>query len=370
MNNSISQKLIYKLVQYYSNGFWSMSPEGLNESDKKSIARCIIFARKHYIERTITLPISLKKDIKTAIEFEIENLQQEFHVFYKIYRVEEGKSHIMLWQIPRNIVPKGTLLALPETFLFSGILSVGQVVEYEQLNGKRVLLAKGINSIHSSGGSSVPSAVFSQMIGVISEKELKWPASSLTINLSQGLLLGWKSLVNGFWVKTQRNSIDWKALIRPYVIPVSVCFSLYLILSSSLVALQHSRAEELVNSQRQAINDALELQRSIDDKLAQFEVIEAGEANDFPLWRVWQVLAPLYQQNVMFKFIRSSDNQIFFGGTASSAADVLEMLLNDPVVDAPQFTSSVKKEAGRERFIIRFGFRASTSLAQEPKNAE
>ena len=73
-----------------------------------------------------------------------------------------------------------------------------------------------------------------------------------------------------------------------------------------------------------------------------------------PLWKVWEVLSPLYEQGVVFQFIRFNGEHILFRASAPSASSVLEYMLLSPDAEQAEFTTAVRKNGDKENFIIRF----------------
>ncbi len=303
----------------------------------------------------MSLPITIKKDIKAAIEFEFEGLRDESQLFYKLSQPSDGKSQVMIWQVPKAIIPKGVMLVVPESYLLAGLLEPNQLLSYQSLQGRQVKLANTLTHISSSASRHQTMAIFAQASGVSLTEPVEFSTEQLSQQLLKGLFACWQQLSTGFWVKPESSNRDWKALLKPLMIPTAACAVAYLALSSAFVAYQLQSVEGEIEDQKKAINSVLTLQNQIaqlSEQLAQFETINEVQP---PLWRAWQIFAPFYAQGVTFKFIRYNNEQVYFSGIAPSASNILESMLDNPMVLDPAFTTSVKKQRDdKESFIIRF----------------
>nr|BBG82696.1 hypothetical protein [Shewanella sp.] len=329
----------------------------------RKTTKLLIVARHHYIERTINLPITIKKDVKAAIEFEFEGLRDEFQLFYKISEPSDGKCQVMIWQVPKAIIPKGIMMVLPESYLLANLLKPNQLLRYQSLQGRQVMLANTLTHICSSASRHQTMAIFAQASGVSLTVPIEYSIEQLSSQIYKGLFACWQQLASGFWVAPEANKRDWKTLLKPLIIPTIVCSVVYLALSSSFVAYQLQSVENEIEDQKDAISSVLNLQNQIaqlTQELAQFETVNQQPP---PLWRIWQILSPYYTQGVSVKFIRYNNEQVYFSGEAPSASNILESMLDNPMVLSPEFTTSVTKQKDNESFIIRFSLAPLDSMA-------
>lgn len=365
LKTRIKDKLIGEAVRYCSDGLYRLSGANLVASEMTSAVKLLIVAKHHYIERSISLPITIKKDVKAAVAFELESLKTEFQVFYKIGVPENGKTQVMIWQVPHSVMPKGVLLAIPETYLLSSQLAPEQVLSYIGVGGRRTLVAKNGSQLYSSTNQSLNVSVFGQMIGINAVQTIDVSEEMLAERLEAGLLANWQHLLQGFWLKSLAPKVDWQQVIKPYLIPTGICLVAYLGLTSLYVSYQHSVAKNLIAEQRGEINEALDIQNEINALTEELLLLDNPGDVAPPLWRVWQVLAPVFQKQVIFKFIRYNDSNLYFRGEAESATEILELLLNNPLVKEPTFTAAVKKLSDKESFTIKFSFTPLSEIGAE-----
>ncbi|WP_041421737.1 hypothetical protein [Shewanella sediminis] len=356
-------KYINKFVFYYSKQSFRLQDDGLEPIERSNLAKVMIVARQHYIERAISLPITLTKDVNAAIQFEIESLQSEFHLFHKIISTADGKTQVMIWQIPRDIVPKGVMLVLPETYLLSFILETNQVCVYQAPSGAGpVKLVKTTKKICSSASEQQSLAIFSQAAGVNLQNTLDISAEEFLSHLLNALKISVKHLVTGFWVKPSAEKKDWGQILKPLIVPIATFFIGYLAITSLYVSYRLSTVSNMIEDQREDIDTVLTLQSSIHELQNQIEQYQSMSSSEEPAFRMWQVFAPLYKQGIQFKFIRYNGQQVFFSASAKSASKVLEQLLNVKTVISPQFSTAVRKTGDEETFIIKFSLAAEESL--------
>lgn len=376
MNNTRINQIIGKALLYYSDGLYRLSDAGFDTVEQadpsalSKLSKVLVVARHHYIERTISLPITIKQDVNAAIEFEIEGLKQEFQLFHKVVHQSEGKTRVAIWQVPKAIIPSGIVIVLPETYLLAGLIAPNQILRYLSKNGRPVLLTNTLTHLFSSASPNQSLSIFAQAAGVSVSEPIEFSSDVLAKQLIQGVVNRNQALFSGFWCQSERVQRDWQALIKPLLVPAFVCASVYLALSSAYVSFQYNSAESQIDEQSDSINAVLRLQSQIAQRtqeLTQFEDINEQQP---PLWRVWQILAPFYGQEVKVKFIRYNDEQVYFSGEAGSASTILESMLDNPMVLDPAFTTAVKKQRNdKESFIIRFSL-APYDASQDKQAAD
>jgi hypothetical protein len=368
--NTIIDKVLNSTMLYYSDGLYSLSEVGFCAAEMRKTTKLLIVARHHYIERTISLPITIKKDIKAAIEFEFEGLRDEFQLFYKISEPSDGKCQVMIWQVPKTIIPKGIMMVLPESYLLASLLKPNQLLSYQSLQARQVMLANTLTHISSSASRHQTMAIFAQASGVSLTEPIEYSTEQLSPQIYKGLFACWQKLASGFWVTPETSQRDWKTLLKPLMIPSIVCAVVYLALSSAFVAYQLHSVENEIEDQKDAISSVLSLQNQIAQLSAQLAQFETVNQQPPPLWRVWQILSPYYNQGVTVKFIRYNDEQIYFSAEAPSASNILESMLDNSMVLSPEFTTAVRKQTDNESFIIRFALAPLDTMANSASTAE
>ena len=135
MKTSFIDKIFTKVIHYYSHDYYRLTLNGFVPLDKVNSIKILIVARQHYLERKIILPITLKKDVKSALAFELLGLEKDFHIFYRIQGIVDGSTHIELWQIPRELIPSSAFMVLPESYILSQTLQPGEILSFSHLSG-------------------------------------------------------------------------------------------------------------------------------------------------------------------------------------------------------------------------------------------
>jgi hypothetical protein len=177
----------------------------------------------------------------------------------------------------------------------------------------------------------------------------------------------WPSLVTSFWVKREIKTDNLKALAKPYLNPFLVASALYLLIGSGFVYFQHDITQGAVTQQGAEIKAVLNVQSDISRLQQQLEELDVSSDTQAPLWQLWQVLGPLYEQGVTVKFIRYNDGKIYLSAESVSSSTTLEYLLDSPLVSGPEFTTSVRKMKQSESYIIRFSLVPRDSLAMNDR---
>lgn len=359
-------QLLANLVMYYSNQFYQINGTEFTATPLTQTTKVLILARHLYLERHISLPIVLARDVKAALDFEIAELKDEFFVFHRINTVSDGLSHITIWQVPKNVIPNGVLFAIPETYLLGLSLQLNDLIAFSCVSPQEeVLIAMTVNGVRSTSSKQVNQMLFSQAVGVTdTEIELKTPQEVLGIYKAM-LLKNWPSLVTVFWVKRELKTQNIKQFCQPYLKPALVVSVLYLFITSLFVYTQHEVALASVEGQSTEIKDVLNLKTDISNLQQQLSQLDVSDEVQAPLWKLWQVLGPLYEQDVRFNFIRYAEGMIYINAESASSSKVLEYLLDNTSVVAPEFTAAVRKMKNTESYTIRFSLASSDGLAQQ-----
>jgi len=364
----LKNKLISKAITYFCDKPYHISTSGFVESHVVKPTKILILARQHYIERIVALPIIVKKDLKAAIEFEVSSLLNEFHVFHKTLSVADGISQIVFWQIPKSIIPKGTLIVLPETYILASLLSESQLLSYLSINKKySTFIIKSNLSIHSVNDSIDNLSLFKQATGVAINYHLEISEQELASKLLHALKISLPNIVSGFWIAKKIDKEKASFILKAGLLPVVVCSLTYLILSSAYISIRHNAVLENVNEQKNEIDSVLNIQNDIVNIKEQIAQYSKQNVTTKPLWNIWKVLFPLYERGVMFKFIRFNGKSVFFRARHESATTVLEYLYDIDYISSPTFTTAIRKEAALESFIIKFSL---ISAEDEVKNEQ
>lgn len=348
-------KLLCTLIQYYSDQLYTISENNLVPAEKLKTSKILILARHHYIEKTLVLPITIKKDVKAAIAFEVELLQNDFIVFSKIVSTESGKTSVMLWQIPKTVVPKGFVQVIPETYLLSHQMKTDEVLTYIALDSSsHGFIVKNNKGYKSIVNSSQPITIYSQANGVYPAEIISITSENFAQKLSSAYFDAFLSTLSCFWLIMPEEKQELLQYIKPFLLPFGVFFSCYLAISSLFLMNQFNSIEEQVFSQKSEISSVLTIQNDIDkleNEIAKYQHIGKEKA---PLWKIWRLLAPLYRDGTVFKFIRYNGQQVFISVEADSATNILEYFIDANDAEEPGFTTSIKKKKNRDSFTLKF----------------
>jgi hypothetical protein len=356
------------LVMYHSNQFYQIKGAEFTAMPLSRSTKVLILARHLYLERNISLPIMLARDVKAALDLEMAELQQEFYVFYKITSVAEGHSHITIWQVPKQSIPKSVLVAIPETYLLGLNLDANDIISFSGMSATaHYLVAKTFQGMRSTSSHQVEQSVFSQAVGITDAVVQVKTAAELNGMFKAMLKRHWSSLLVDFWVKRPINTEKLNSVLKPFIKPALIACTAYLVITSSFVYIQHDITQGAVTQQGAEIKAVLNVQSDISRLQQQLEELDVSSDTQAPLWQLWQVLGPLYEQGVTVKFIRYNDGKIYLSAESVSSSTTLEYLLDSPLVSGPEFTTSVRKMKQSESYIIRFSLAPRDSLAMNDR---
>ena len=368
MKSSFLNQLFSKVIHYYSHNYYKLTPTTFEKVEATNKIKILVIARQHYLERQIRLPLTLKKDVKAAMAFEIAELQETFHVSYKVTDVVDGVSYITLWQIPRDIIPDNVRIVLPESYLLYQTLNTGQILHYGVLeSNKSVFIAKTQNSFQSMIESTKQLPLFSQATGVSLEQVHYLKAEDFPLTILSAIVKALPAILAGFWC-SHRDKQDIKTQLKPFFLPTLIVLLAYMLLSSAYISVRHESALSQVNEQKNDIEQVLALQSDINALEQELEKYSSLAGGQKPLWNVWLVLAPLFEQNITFKFIRFNGKELFFSAYAPSATNILESLLDMPEVSSAAFTTAVRKKYDKEEFIIKFSLQEQSKINKGETN--
>jgi hypothetical protein len=364
-------QLLANLVMYHADQFYQIKGAEFTVMPLSRSTKVLILARHLYLERNISLPIMLARDVKAALDLEMAELQAEFYVFYKITSVAEGHSHITIWQVPRQSIAKTVLVAIPETYLLGLNLDANDIISFSGMSATaHYLVAKTFQGMRSTSSHQVEQSVFSQAVGITDAVVQVKTAAELNAMFKAMLKRHWSSLLVDFWVKRPINTQKLNSVLKPFIKPALIACAAYLVVTSSFVYIQHQLVQSRVEQQGAEIKQVLNLQSQISQLQLQLEELDVSGDKHSSLWPLWQVLAPLYEQGVTFKFIRYNDGKIYISAESVSSSKTLEYLLDSPLVSAPEFTTAVRKMKQTETYIIRFSLTHSDNPALNTKDAK
>ena len=351
-------EIFKRILLYYSDQTYQFTDSGFRVALPSKTSKVLIVARKHYIEREITLPITIMKDVKAALSFEIEQLKDGFFVFSKILTSKNGQTTIILWQVPKKIIPAGIIQIIPETFLLSYFISNNQILSYSPINDDEsgILIKKG-DSFTSITSDIQPLAIFAQANGVEQTQIVELSSVLFSDKIIEMYKRSLLTSITKFWLSPKKEGRNLIEAYKAYILPMFLFSSLYLGISSLFVYNQYQNVANITEKQSSEITTVLNLQDDLRKLNGEIEKYRDFKGEPIPLWKVWKIISPLYKDGVTFKFIRYNGNEFFLNATADSSTKVLEYLLDSDDVKSPSFTTSVKKNKNKETFTLKFSLK-------------
>jgi hypothetical protein len=247
----LNKRILNKALYYYSDALYHVTSEKLIKCAPDRSPKILIVARHHYIEKVQSFPIITRKDLKAAINFEIADISDDFYVFHKIISSENGESRVMLWQIPKSIIPTSVLVVLPETFLLQNSLAKNEILIFNALNGKsNTVIAKTNHAVHSISQVNDNTDSFAMSLGVQVAKIIHLNKSDIHRHIIEGLKKQVSSVFTNFWII---KKIDSEGIInesKKFVLPSLLTFFAYLVLSSIFVSVKHAHVSQTVDEQK------------------------------------------------------------------------------------------------------------------------
>lgn len=132
------------------------------------------------------------------------------------------------------------------------------------------------------------------------------------------------------------------------MVPFSVLFSLYLLLSSAFAIFQVSSESDDLIQLRAEVRTALEVRnevRELDKYLTELVNIESATQSKWPLW---PAIVPLYEMGSQIERITVIDDVVSIRVRTDSSSDVLQSLINNPNVESAKFSGPVRKIRNQE----------------------
>ena len=332
-------------------------------SEQKLNGLMLIVARPFYSEQARSYPIDNKKELKKLLALEANSSgcgdDLVFHHWHST-KVNEDKgnsqSQINLWQFS-NEVPTA-FLRLPETLLLALTCKKNQVLALitdSEMDGKGELyLTRSNSTVYSLTKTSVVNSVqrFAMSVGVAQSESTHVIAMK---NLATQLAMGCKALTLPLIASfIQKPKVaDRIQLLKNTAIPLLLVLGVYLAGSSAyLVYKEHSLQQQLAN-QSSDVSVALSQQVNVDKQLSRYQALQdfiATQRNTADLWLVMATLLPQAQ----FSNVRIIGERYVLRGEASKATDLLQLLFVNPAVQGAKFDFPVRKNRGRESFVISF----------------
>jgi hypothetical protein len=109
----------------------------------------------------------------------------------------------------------------------------------------------------------------------------------------------------------------------------------------------------------EAANVVVDVRRKIKTATAALADLEGANKKIIPSWAVWDLLLDLKEEDVSFTIIKKDGDDIMLYGSAPRASDVLKRVSFDERVALAEYAAPIRKQRGRETFIISVKFHFS-----------
>lgn len=305
-----------------------------------------ILSRELYREQVLSLPLMERKALKQAIDFEIQG-QNDDAVYIINQTVNNAINVNIYWLDPSLRTLAGVLI--PESLIVGNSLDDGAFVQYD--NGTdQVYLAKnnkGVCSKISSGLFANPEYFCASHGVAITDVTVLAKVDFVELLDNNWFRLPWPKCT-GLWHKAANSGESIIYKLSKAVVPFSILFSLYLLLSSAFASFQVSSASDDLTQLRAEVGTALEVRnevRELDKYLTELVNIESATQSK---WRLWPAIVPLYEMGSQIERITVTDDVVNIRVRTDSSSDVLQSLINNPNVESAKFSGPVRKIRNQE----------------------
>ncbi|WP_448246064.1 hypothetical protein [Thalassotalea agariperforans] len=357
---------------YYADRLYSFQrPDKLNvilqpiENLKLPRISWLVLGREHYFETSKEYPISNKRELKKALQFEENKAPFQGITLQHIERLNEQSHRVTFWVFKTSvldILSSQPWVVIPESYLLAKALDSGiSLAEIESFN-KTIFLSKtgqGVASgIQSVQTSTVEQFAFSTGSPVSLTKENFF--SSANNEFSALLYRGLKSLalveLQNFFIT--RKKVNWQDYPwKQAGIITSIVFSVYLAITSAWLILKQYHIEGQLTSQKVQVEQALKLQKQYIEQKEWLQALSKPLLNQVEYWNVWPIVLETISVGVNIKLLQFKNNKIIMSAITNDsikATDVLANLSKNPYVIAPGFSTPVRNHRGKDEFTITF----------------
>lgn len=352
--------LLSKITHYYDNGLYAFSSntqsvlELMPTDQNQSKIWLLIACRRHYTELSRSYPIENRSEVKKLVKLEY----QDQRVFYKIYKVDNGKTQVNIWVFSAQL-PQA-FLTLPESLLFSISLTSNEILK---VNGQPPLFVakhKELVSSQLAGALIANPQSFAMAIGLPSEANVNelGPEARASALLSSLKALGIADLSLFFTLPPVKPS---NYAIKTALLPAALIFVLYLMSSSAYLIGYKTYLQGQINKQSEGINTALDASTEMDTQLERYQQIQNFMAKQTDVGAVWLVMAEIFPSADLSRF-QLEQGRFILAGQTERATSLLETLNNHPYVKEASFDNPTRNSRGKEYFVISFTVKPMTNI--------
>ena len=318
--------------------------------------RLIILARSHYQESIKKYPISDKSELKKALSLTANSeLDTELPVYWKIISNDANSHQVNFW-IPKEQIFQQykPLFWLPESLVIANTVSEETVFEINVDNTNWYLFSKDSGCISLMNGPIVRNVpLFLSSVGIASNKPSRVVSSSeLPAMLADGLS---KLRLSDLFTFFKTNNLEDNNLdIWGRAKWLASMIVLYFVITTGYLLWQSSELEEQKSEHHADVEQALATKAELQVLEQQIKHEKNFLENREYTFQVWNVLAPLFENNMRLTQLLFSNGRFRISGTTSKATELLKILSELENVQEAKFDSPVAKVRNGERFVMSF----------------
>jgi len=363
--STVLKKIICSYVGYYDGSLNCFELNSSGELTLKQVSEqngvkkfpLLIVARSFYSEQARSYPVENKKDLKKLLKIEFSSSKRAATTFFHAWsdskpanEKSSTQSAVNIWQF-NDSVPVA-YLTLPESLLLAVTTKANQVLTID--SNKPSYVARVDQLIHSLNKTAVVNTTqrFAMSAGLA---ELL-PAQIINAqSLPSVLALGLKELplpIIASFIKLPEIKSRFE-LIKNIALPALAVLTLYLASTSGYLTYKKYSLQQQLSAQHEDVSAALAQQVDFDRKSIHYNALHkftAAQENSIPFWLIMAELFPSAQ----FTNIRMNKERFVLRGTAIKATSLLESLTNYKQISDAKFDFPVRKNRGKEAFVISF----------------
>lgn len=350
VNNLFLRQVMYLDKQSYQ----LSSRDGFTTTTTIS-RKILVVSRHNYTEQVQWLPVSRRAEAKKLVKF--QQVTRSPGSFYILGQPLNGKTPVIWYQLKPQVLTHNALLYLPETVLLGLPSQIGDVWVYQSPDHNNDIFVShtyaGVVSaikggvLHSAQQFMLAQGSTMQQCHHLNAKQLSGRLLSTLFSLYRYPLAG---LVNKGAFRHNSASQSFSR----YIVPLSAAMTLYLLMASYWAEhLQQKSREQLQQANREANQIHLQRER-ITNMISRYEQLQQLLPESDNLLQLWQVLAPLYQQDVIVTNVQHRQQQVRLRIEAPSATAALQLLVQQPGVMNARLEGNVRRQSNKDIATVSF----------------
>jgi hypothetical protein len=369
-----ASRLFFKQVVYVDNDdFYNVNFKTDNtdlgkppfwQKTTSATGKIAILGRDYYREQLQWYPITKKTDVVKLLRVQL--VGAECPVVYVIGAAVNGKTPVTYYYLDKLPTSLTAWLLIPEALLLATKLNSGEILSYSNLrNSRTMFVAKAIGGVVSA----YQSGVIKSPLQFALSQGLNLPPHLSTGEIRDTCILNGQQLgvvlltqVTGIYELPLQglinsSAIDYDSIMKrltALALPAALVFSIYLLIANQLASLLvDTNLTELSKAKKEA-NSILVQRQNILDKKERFYLVSNYLPEKELDLVLWQVLAPLYESDVIFQVIQTTSNKVVLRMQAPSASKVLGLLIGQPNVEEAKFDTAVRRQSKVDLATISF----------------